>query len=114
MKINRETCKGFWNRNKGAIIAGGGVLLGIVVTAILLNVEKEDVEGEAKALSYTPDRSNESEWKSHCDQHSLLYDSGLPMFADEAKFIIYRDAVEPEDIKLFKEEDGFTIIDREA
>ena len=111
MKINRETCKGFWNRNKGVIIAGGVVLLGIVGTAILLNEDKDDVESKAKALSDTPDRSNESEWKSHCDQHSLLYDSGLPMFADEAKFIIYRDAIEPESIKIF-EEDGIEIIDR--
>lgn len=106
----KQKVKEFYEKRKLEIVAGSLIFGGIVIACILKpkTVEIHDVTN----IEVLPKWAEK--WKAKCDDEILLYENGLPVFADEYKQIVYRDALAPEYSVKRAEEDGFTIIERDV
>lgn len=94
--------KKFVKKHKAVIAFVGGTTVGLAVGAVIYKSGKE-----VKIPEWV------STWQRHCDVNSLLYENGLPIFANNERTKIYRDAIAPGCIQNFIE-DGFEIVDREG
>ena len=108
MKIEtKQKIKEFYKKRKLEIIAGSLIIGGIVIACIL---KPKPGEVQLEMVEVLPEWA--LKWQEKCDEDMLLYDSGLPVFADEEETIIYRDALDGDFALEDAELDGFTVIDR--
>jgi len=99
--------KEFVKKHEKGLLIAGGAILGVAITALICGKRKEHF------IALFPEiPEGLLDWKNKCDRENLLYNSGLPIFADEDQMIVYRDAIAPEYLQQAAN-DGFTIIERE-
>jgi hypothetical protein len=105
-----EQVKGFVKKHQKGILFVGGLVLGATAAILISRGSTEEVikvvEVEKAVL---PEWA--VNWKNHCDLNDLLYENGLPIFANPECTIAYRDACEPDAIPKLIEQ-GLQIIDR--
>ena len=106
MKIElKQKIKEFYKKHKVAIIVGGTIITGFIIITIVKSKKGKSQEIE-EIQQWT------EEWIDNCDVNNLLYENGLPIFADDDMTTIYRDALADDYAVNEAEEDGFTIVDR--
>lgn len=106
MKIGlKHKIKEFYKKHKVVILLGGTIITGFIVITIIKS-KKENTQEIGDVQQWT------DEWIDNCDENNLLYESGLPIFADDNMTTIYRDALADDYSVCEAEENGFTIIDR--
>jgi hypothetical protein len=103
MNVSVRGIKNFVKRHQRGILFIGGTILGVTVTTIICKSKKGEI------IEVLPEWAKK--WKDHCDIEMLLYDSGLPIFANPEQTIIYRDAIVESAIPEMVE-CGYQIIDR--
>lgn len=106
MNIKIEEIKEFVKKHKKGILFTGGVILGATVAIVIC---KSTLKGEVKIIERLPEWAEK--WRAHCMSNNLLYENGLPIFANLEHTAIYRDAIVESAIPDFIEM-GFEIIDR--
>ena len=108
MKIEtKQKIKEFYERRKVEIITGSVIVGGIIIATIL---KPKKVETKFETIEVLPEWAEK--WCGKCDDESLLYESGLPMFADDEYTIIYKDALADGYSVEEAEENGLTVIER--
>lgn len=101
--------KKFVKKHKVAISLVGGTVIGLAAGSFIYKTKKVYITKEI-IREITPEWVKE--WENHCNTNNLLYQNGLPIFANEEQTKIYRDAFAPEaDIQSFIES-GFEIVER--
>ena len=101
-----EKSKKFIKKHQKEIIFIGGSIVGIIVTAAIYNSKEKEVITKTIIPEWA------EKWREKCDKECLLYENGLPIFADDNQMTVYRDACMPEAIPDLIEW-GFKIIDRD-
>ena len=110
MKIEtKQKIKEFYKRRKVEIITGSLILGGIIIAVIL---KPKPGETKYEKIEVVPEWAKI--WKQKCDDETLLYNNGLPVFADDEQITVYRDALSDDYSVESAELDGFTVVDREA
>jgi hypothetical protein len=108
MKIEtKQKIKEFYERRKVEIIIGSTIIGGIVIACIL---KPKQGETKLEIIEVLPDWAEK--YKQKCDNENLLYENGLPMFANDECTIIYKDALADEYSVNDAENDGFIVIER--
>lgn len=108
MKIEtKQKIREFYEKRRLEIVAGSLIIGGIVISCIL---KPKKVEIKYKTIEVLPEWAEI--WENKCDNEFLLYENGLPVFADEEQTIIYRDALAEEYSVEEAESDGLTVIER--
>lgn len=102
MKITKQKIKDFYEDHKVEVMTISLIIGGIVIARIL--------KPERKEVEVLPEWARK--WRSKCDTDNLLYDSGLPIFADDSMMVIYDDAFANDEVMNQFKEDGYTIIER--
>jgi hypothetical protein len=106
MKIKlKQKIKEFYKKHKVVILLGGTIITGFIIITIVRS--KKGKTQEIEELQQWTDQ-----WIDNCDVNNLLYENGLPIFADDDMTIVYRDALADDYSIQEAEENGFTIIDR--
>jgi hypothetical protein len=108
MKIEtKQKIKEFYETRKLEIAACGLIIGGIIIATIL---KPKQAETKFEIIEVLPEWAEN--WRQKCDDNMLLYESGLPIFADEESMIIYRDALADNYSVQDAEEQGLTVIER--
>jgi hypothetical protein len=102
-----EKIKGFVKKHQNAILFVGGIVLG-ATAAVLISRGSTCKVVEIEKQVFPPWAVK---WRAHCDMNALLYENGLPIFANPEHTIAYRDACVPDSIPDLIEA-GYQIIDR--
>jgi hypothetical protein len=99
-----EKGKAFVKKHQKGILFVGGTILGIAVITVF---RKPKIETVTKIE--LPEWADK--WIDKCDNECLLYENGLPIFANDDQTAIYRDACEPSAISELQE-CGYEIVER--
>jgi len=109
MKIEtKQKIKEFYVKRRLEIIAGGLIVGGIIIASIL-KPEKVEIH-DVTNIEVLPEWAKE--WKQKCNNENLMYNNGLPVFADDTYCAIYSDALADGYSKQDALDEGFTIIER--
>lgn len=100
-----EKSKAFVKKHKNGILFIGGTVLGVIVTVAVCKSKKVEPKIELRFPEWA------SKWMDKCNSENLLYENGLPIFANEEQTVVYRDACDPEAIPELIE-CGYEIVER--
>ena len=103
----KQKIKEFYERRKVEIVAGSLIIGGIIIATIL---KPKQGETKLEMVEVLPEWA--IKWKEKCNNETLLYENGLPCFADDEQTIVYRDALGEGYSVESAELDGFKVIDR--
>jgi len=108
MKIEtKQKIKEFYEKRRLEIIAGSVIIGGIIIACIL---KPKPGETKLEMVEVLPEWA--INWQEKCDEDMLLYENGLPVFANYDEQIIYKDALAEGYSVYDAETDGLTVIDR--
>lgn len=108
MKIEtKQKIKEFYEKRKLEIITGSVIVGGIIIACIL-----KPKKGEIQLEIVEVDPEWAYKWKEKCNDDCLLYENGLPIFANDEQTTVYKDALSKDYSVENAELDGFTVIDR--
>lgn len=100
----------FAKKHRTPLLFIGGIIIGVAVTTIVLKTKKTFIIKQIQQLEQIPEWVGK--WKAHCNNLNLLYENGLPIFANPEMTMVYRDAISKHASIPELIEQGFQIIDR--
>lgn len=101
-----KNVKEFIRKHNKEILFIGGLAFGIAGTYLVCKSKM----GKTITLKDVPEWA--VKWRDHCDVENLLYENGLPIFANLDQTQIYRDALSSKANVAELIEQGFEIVER--